>query len=47
LVAHIAIGEKADCGESNSVWQMSASNTILLKCYANIHDCALGHTAFG
>ena len=40
-------GEKADCDESSSAWQMSASNTILLKCYAKIRHCALGHTAFG
>src|SRR4029077_8659221 len=47
LVARIGVGEKADCDESSSAWQMSASNTILLKCYAKIRHCALGHTTFG
>jgi hypothetical protein len=43
----IAVGEKADCDESSSAWQMSASNTILPKCYAKIRHCALVHTTSG
>ena len=43
----IAVGEKADCDESSSAWQMSASNTILPKCYAKIRYCALVHTTSG
>ena len=33
-MARVTVGEKADCDEFSSLWQMSLSNTILLECYA-------------